>query len=272
MSRSIDPRRPRKLTTEQSLSVDRLPCVVKLNRRIAKLSGALRDSKGEEKYQKVRRRLQSEKQRQRRLLLADLVDRFKKEQPVIDSERQLSGKVVDEDKRDALERSDQLTPEHLLLIDAILTLLETTLENETRRRIAAINAITAYCGVEEGPPPRRIQLGRPVKDDSLVVTKAEEPDALNQAIRSIEGKKRPTKCFVCLRNPALTLRERVASFATPGSLSSHFLRKRVSKLQRGAHIDCQACNVRLEGRVQLLIHAERVHGTVSRGPAERLIA
>ena len=156
------------------------------------------DNTGEDKYQKAVRRHRSEKQRQRRLLLADLVNRFKKEQPVIDSERQLSGKVVDEETRDALERSDQLTPEHLLLIDAILTLPETSLENETRRRITAINAITAYCSVEEGPTPRRNQRGRPLKEDSPPVLKAAEPDALSQAIRSIKGKKRPTKCFICL--------------------------------------------------------------------------
>ncbi|KAH8585787.1 hypothetical protein B0O99DRAFT_706350, partial [Bisporella sp. PMI_857] len=48
----------------------------------------------------------------------------------------------------------------------------------------------------------------------------------------------------------------------PGPLSRHFLRKHVSKLQ-GTYIDCQICNVRLEDRLKLLIHAERVHGTVS---------
>jgi hypothetical protein len=162
MSRSIDPRRPWKLTTKQSASINGLPCIVKLNRRIAKLSGLQGDDEGEEKYQKACRRLKSEKRRQRRLLLADIVDRFKKEQPVIDSERQLSGKVVNEDTRDALERSDQMTPEHLCLIDAILTLPETSLENEYQRRIAAVNAITVYCGVEEGPASGRIQRGHPL--------------------------------------------------------------------------------------------------------------
>ena len=105
---------------------------------------------------------------------------------MIDSERQLSGKVVDEDTRDALERSDQVTLEHFLLIDAILTLPKTSLENENRRRIAAVNAITAYCSVEEGPASYRIQRGRLVKDDSPLVLKAKEPDALSQAIRSIK--------------------------------------------------------------------------------------
>jgi hypothetical protein len=190
---------------------------------------------------------------------------------VIDSEQQLSRKVVDEDMQDALERLDQVTLEHLLLIDAILTLPETSLENKNRRRIAAVNAITAYCGVEEGPASCRIQRGRPVKDDSPPALKAEEPDALSQAIRSIKREKRPTKCFVCLGNPSLTLCKRVASYATSGSLSRHFLRKHVSRLQGGVHIDCRICGVRLEDRVKLLIHAERFHGTVSRGPAERLI-
>ena len=95
-----------------------------------RLSGALEGSLREEKYQKARRRLRNEIARQRRLLLIEIVDRFKKEQPVINSERQLSGKMVDEDTRGALERSDQMTPEQLLLIDTILTLPETSLEKE----------------------------------------------------------------------------------------------------------------------------------------------
>lgn len=235
MSRSIDPRRPWKLTTEQSASINGFPCIVKLFCRLAKLSELRGDPKGEEKYQKAIRRLRSEKQRQRRLLLVDLVDCFKKEQPVIDSEQQLSGKVVNEDTREALERSDQMTPEHLCLIDAILTLPETSIENEYQRRIAAINAITAYCSVEEGSASPCAQHGRPLKP---LILKAQVPDALSQAILSIKTEKRPEKrptiCFICVGNPSLTMRERVVSYATPGSLSRHFLRKHVSKLKEGA--------------------------------------
>ena len=40
----------------------------------------------------------------------DIIERYKKEQPVIDSERQLSGKVVDEEVRSTLERSQYMTP------------------------------------------------------------------------------------------------------------------------------------------------------------------
>jgi hypothetical protein len=130
MSRSIDPHQPWKLTVKQSASINDLPCIVRLAQCAKKLSGAPPGSRREKKYRKAGQRLNSEKQRQRRLLLVALVDHFKKEQPVIDSERQLSGKVVDEDTRGALEQSDHMTPEQLLLIDAILTLPETTLEKE----------------------------------------------------------------------------------------------------------------------------------------------
>jgi hypothetical protein len=44
MSRSIDPRRPWKLTLEQSASVNDLPCIIKLDKRVKKLSRALRAS------------------------------------------------------------------------------------------------------------------------------------------------------------------------------------------------------------------------------------
>jgi hypothetical protein len=122
----------------------------------------------------------------------DLVDRYKKEQPVINSKRQLVGLVVDKDTLEALDRLEQMTLEHLLLIDAILTLPKTSLENKNRRRIAAINAITAYYSVEEGLPSRRIRRGRPLKNNSPPAVKAEEPNALSQAIRSIKIEKRPT--------------------------------------------------------------------------------
>ena len=156
----------------------------------------------------------SKKQQQQRLLLVNLIDLYKKEQPVIDSEQQVVGLVINEDMLKALERSEQMTPEHLLLIDAILTLPKTSLENENGCRIPAINTITVYCSVEEGPASRHIQRGS-VKDDSSPVVKAEEQDVcLSQAIRSIKTEKRPTKYFVCLGNLSLTLRERVASYAT----------------------------------------------------------
>lgn len=126
-----------------------------------------------------------------------------------------------------------------------MTFPETTLEKESQRRIAAINAVTAYCGVEEGTPYRRGPRGRPAKSDLPTATKAAKiaPSSLDiavsQAILLIKTDKRPTRCFLCLGNPALMLRERVASYANPGSLSRHFLRKHVRKLEEWEQINCQ---------------------------------
>ncbi|KFY89160.1 hypothetical protein V500_05907, partial [Pseudogymnoascus sp. VKM F-4518 (FW-2643)] len=268
MSWSIDPRRPWKLTPMESASINNLPCIVKWSQIVARLSGALEGSRREERYQKAQKRLRSERARQRRLLLLDIVDRYKKEQPIIDSERQLSGKVVDEDVQGALERSDHMTPEQLLLIDAVLTLPETTLEKESQRRIAAINAVTMYCGVEEGVTFRRGRPSRPIPPNFSTV-KAENPlrseadIMLGQAILSVTTDKRPTICFACLGNPNLTIRERVVSFSSPGCLTRHFMRKHVRRLGVNEPTDCRICDVQLEHRMHFQSHAERFHGTVS---------
>jgi hypothetical protein len=92
-----------------------------------------RTSKGnrkEKKYYKAVRQLRNEKQRQRDLLLRLIIERYKKKQPVIDSERQLSGKMVDEKMRNALKRSDYITPEQFILVNAILTLPETSMKKK----------------------------------------------------------------------------------------------------------------------------------------------
>jgi len=67
------------------------------------------------------------------------------------------------------------------------------------------------------------------------------------------------------------MRERVATYSTPGFLSRHFLRKHISKLDDRQFINCMDYGMRLETRKELLIHAKRFHGTVSRVPAKRLI-
>jgi hypothetical protein len=54
-----------------------------------------------------------------------------------------------------------MTPEHLVLIDAIITLPESSLDKEMQRRIAAINAVIVYCGIEEWTSHRGRQPGRP---------------------------------------------------------------------------------------------------------------
>lgn len=137
------------------------------------------------------------------------LERYRNEQPVIDLERQLAGKLVDTKVMDALEHKGFMPPRHLMMIDAMLTMPGATIKAELQRRINAINAMTAFCPVEEGRlTPRPIQsCRRPVPDDN-------EPDpptkrqrhileddtdvALRQAMESVQvksRKQRPTICF-----------------------------------------------------------------------------
>jgi hypothetical protein len=201
-------------------------------------------------------------------MLRDIIEKYKKEQPVIDSERQLSGKVVDEEVRGALERSDNMTPEHLRLIDAIMTLPETTLDMEMQRRITAINAVIAYCGVEEGRSYSSRRGGRPVRGvvsspEAKMPVQSNSDTELELAKLSVQTEDRPQICFLCVGNPALPKRDRMKKYATVGSLSRHF-RRHVTKLKADRQIDCRVCNVKGMHRMHLQSHAERYHGTVTR--------
>jgi hypothetical protein len=130
-----------------------------------------------------------------------------------------------------LERSDHITPEYLYLIDIILILPEILLENKYRRRIAAINTIVIYYGVEEGTLSYFILYKRLFKDNSFSVVKVKGQNiTLSRAILLIKINKKPTICFICLGNPSLILHKRVASYINPSSLSKHFLRKHIKKL------------------------------------------
>jgi hypothetical protein len=70
---------------------------------VDRVRGAPKGSLRETKYQKALQRFRNEKQRQRELLRREIRERYRREQSVIDSERQLSGKVIDEEVLSALK-------------------------------------------------------------------------------------------------------------------------------------------------------------------------
>jgi hypothetical protein len=237
-----------------------------------------------QRHSRAQRVARNEWQRQRNRLVRENLERYKNEQPVIDSERQLAGKVVDEEVMGALERTGYMTPQHMTLIDTLLTMPGSTVEKEYQRRIAAINAIIAFCDVEEGSPTKRpkITQKRRATDDlpstppakkQECTTPGEEMTTLSHAIASVCIKapnERPTICFLCLGNPRLPERERVKSFGTPGSLGRHFVDKHVIKYPKDMRVKCSICKEELENKSALMNHAERVHGTVSRRPLSAL--
>lgn len=106
----------------------------------------------DEQYDRSVKQLQNEKRRQKHRLIRENLERYKNEQLVIESERQLSGKVINGEVIGALQRTGYITPQHMTLIDSTLTMPGTTIEKEYERRITTINAVIAACDAEEGAP------------------------------------------------------------------------------------------------------------------------
>ncbi|KAJ5263947.1 hypothetical protein N7478_011552 [Penicillium angulare] len=233
--------------------------------------------RAEDLFQHSVRQLRNEKRRQKHRLIRENLERYKEEQPVIDSERQLAGKVVDEEVMGALQRTGYMTPQHMTLIDSVLTMPGKTVEKETERRIAAINAVIAVCDAEEGapsrPPPQKrpvdavdVPAAAPVPKRQRSTLAEERDDTFCQAIATVcvkNEKQRPTICFICLGNAGLPEKERLRMYKNPGSLSRHFVNRHIKPFPNDMHCRCNVCGEGLESKKSLLNHAEGVHGTVS---------
>jgi hypothetical protein len=265
MSRSIDHRRPRRLTAEQSASVNDHPTVRSLLDRRDRLKNALKHATKHPKYQALNRKINQERQRQRHALLQDVKDRWEYEQPVRDVEQQLAGTEI---KNDLQGRHGALLPAQKELVDAILAPPGVTLEEEVRRRNAAISAVMRYCGIEEGgmhpsrPKRSSVRITLPGKSQDDVRLDPNE-EALEAAKVAVYKEMRPRICFVCLGNENLPMELRTYSFYTSGDLSKHFKRKHLQHIKEGDQLGCSLCQVCLQGKMHLQRHAVDVHGTVS---------
>ncbi|PGH03429.1 hypothetical protein AJ80_08677 [Polytolypa hystricis UAMH7299] len=233
------------------------------------------------------RELRNEKQRQRNQQIRENLERYKNEQPVIDLERQLAGRLVDTKVMDTFEHKGFMPLEHLMFVDSMLTMPGTTIGAEYRRRINTINAGVAFCGVEEGRPwCRRAQSrSQPVPDDDdpphpakrqRVSAEDETEILLRQAIKSVKVSsrdERPQVCFLCVGNPNCSVKDRVAKYNTPGSLTRHFLRKHVNPPWPANGVECNVCDREVfPAKFDLVKHAEAAHGTVVRGLAQKELA
>ncbi|KAE8399029.1 hypothetical protein BDV37DRAFT_290564 [Aspergillus pseudonomiae] len=297
MSRSIDPRRPYKLN--DTSCVNEVPCVLVLKKRsqarknklhqmtltfetakqaFEQTFGAYKQGKKivKEKYNRAQRTYRNEWQRQRNRLVRENLERYKNEQPVIDVERQLAGKFVAEDVMGALQRTGYMTPQHMTLIDAVLTMPGATVKEEYQRRISAINAVITFCDVQEGCPTRQPNVTKkrhatdalpsaPVKRQGSPRVDGVET-GFRQAMASVCIKspdERSTICFLCVANPKLPATERLRVHSTPGSLTRHFIGKHVKHFPKDVHVRCNVCSEDLPHKSALMNHAERVHGIVS---------
>jgi hypothetical protein len=273
MTRWIDPGRPQALTVEQSQSVDK-------HRRVRQLL-ALRARwnhryKGAATKQSGYRSLSSEivnlRQRLRAALLKQLRDKWDTEHPVNEVELQLAGLKFCDDPGTSVPIVDEMPPMQKRLAATVMTLPGTTVEEEFRRRNAAISAVAVYCHFQEGGavamprgrPSTRKASPTPAKEinPQLAVAEAEK-QALRDAMLLVFTEKRTTTCFLCLGEQSLPFEKRTYKFAKPGDLTKHFKRKHLANIKKGDLLECKVCQMSLEHKMHLQNHAERIHGTVS---------
>ena len=261
---SISKRRPTDLTSEQAASVNTDPLIKRLER-------SLRDKRqGSQGYMEARRRLKNAKQTLKRALKQKIREDWTAEQAVNDIERQLHGVGFAEEAAGSSAYLPQ-RPAQRRLVEALTAHSQNTLEAQYRRRNDAINAVAAYCTVEEGLAVRRNKTSFGQSRQSVTNEPATE-SPLHVAIKSVLIKsenERPRRCFLCV-GKALSLvqedsaiRDLTREFYSSGDLTKHFRRKHLSKLDRGDKSDCNICEITLEHKMHLQVHAKRVHGTVS---------
>lgn len=184
-----------------------------------------------------------------------------REQAERDIQQQLSGARFEDRVKAKLEHYLERTPEHNQLIESLLSLPESTLKEEHRRRSTAINAIAAYCKVKEGVTRRAKRVASRLKQTEAVVNPLQV--ALEAAKVSVYRDKRSTICFVCLGKENSPIKERIYSFHTLEDLSKHFKKRHLAKIKGGEGVGCNLYYVRLDNKMHLQQHAYNIYRTVS---------
>ena len=263
MSRTIDPRRPRKLNLAQQAEVDRHPEVRLLRRRRKSLLQIFRDqkrsianTKGTLLHNDYRRTYQAHRnlrRRHKKALLTEVKEKYKKEQPVIDIQRQLKGLPVSE--QETLQVTDYVFTERVHAIDALFTFATSSTEEEYQRRGTAIKALIALCKKQENQGFHRRKAAFKVKKEQTLVS---PPRSLSETL-PVECK--ATQYIFCLRNEGLLVGARLKTFAASGDLKKHFYRKHLRHHPEGQPIVCPhpRCDIKLAGKMQLQNHAARVY-------------
>ncbi|KAK1989918.1 C2H2 finger domain-containing protein, partial [Colletotrichum falcatum] len=260
---SISKRRPADLTPEQSASIATHPLIQKLTMALQKLP------RGSKAYKDAQREIRNEKLRLRRELMQHIKHQWTDKQAVDDVECQLRG---DDFAKPAVTDTDcPQGPAQMRLLAALTAPLTTTLEGQYQRRDNAINAVSAYCLVQEGCTRRR---PRPISKDSLPKTPPNESEVspLDIATLSVfinNKTDRPKRCFMCIgqahRLPQDEPRvdDLIKEFFTSNNLTKHFKAVHLAKMKDNEKTECRVCKMSLKHKMHLQSHALKIHGTVS---------
>jgi Protein of unknown function (DUF3435) len=228
--------------------------------------------KGTREYNKLQKSKQdviNVRKRRTYALLKEARQAFDDDQMVIDIKRQLSGGAVDEDAKEMLATEEGMFPEQIHLLEKLMTWpTSLSLEAEWRRRSAAIDAVTAYCRVEEGGSRR----GRkPKRSDQHAARPASEhvnketlsTFLLDSTLEHLRQATRPVACFLCYGRKKLSIARRTKRYNRPQDLTRHFRQDHLDRLNKGERVKCGFCEVELQHKMHLRNHAHLKHRTHS---------
>lgn len=143
MSRTIDRRRPRRLTAAQQAEVDRHSEVRLLRRRLQSQRKWFKDKKRSiasikgtsvyDEYQEFYRTHRNIRRRHEKARLTEVKARYKTEQPVIDIQRQLRGLPIPE--QDRMKAEQYIFVERVRVIESLFTFATSSPEEECKRRM-----------------------------------------------------------------------------------------------------------------------------------------
>lgn len=285
MSRTIDPNRPQGLTTEQASSVNQLPEIAELKRRRDEIGQSLErplsKHKGTPMYEthrKLNQELTGAKKRAQDKLLAEVQNKYDREQPMLEIKRQLSGIGLAEYSAKPLKFSTKVPVPQQRLMNSLLTLPRPTIEEEMVRRTEAIDSVAAYCQFQEGdtcrlPQNKRVE-NRVVEDKVAheqysdteeTETNSQMGNPLDIALRSVMKDHRPLFCFICLGQSDLDLAKRVQQFSSHGDVTKHIKRKHLQNIMSSTSIACHVCDEKFGEVMHFQRHATDSHSTVT-GP------
>ncbi|KAK4148490.1 C2H2 finger domain protein [Chaetomidium leptoderma] len=269
---SISKRRPTGLTRAQSASVNQDPHL----RELVQLRDDLHarsypSAKARQEYEKAAKEVTKERLRLRRALKTKIREEFDAQQAVQDIEGQLAGQGFQDMAGEAAAGDRLPQGDQKRLVEALRAPMDCkTIEELYDRRDAAINAVAAYCKVEENWHPRLPSAKKPPTTAALIKTHAKDPSEgslLHNALLSVFEKK-PYRCFLCV-GKARSVREDDVQFArlvhefhSPGDVTKHFRRAHLKNLRENEAIRCTACDLALVNEQHLKCHAINVHGTV----------
>ena len=267
VSRTIDPRRPRKLNLAQQAEITRYSNVRLLRRRLKSLLQNFRDQKRSivstkgtliyDHYRQIYQAHRNLKREHEKALLTKIKERYKKKQSMIDIQRQL--KRLSIAKQKALQAIEYVFEERVHAIDALFIFATSSIEEKCQRRVIAINALIALCKKQESQDFRRRRANIKIKENQTSIS----PSSNLSKMLPIECK--VIQCIFCIENEDLSTIDRLKAFASRDDLKKHFHRKHLRHHSNGQSIACphSRCDVILNDAMHLQIHVEMMHKTLT---------